>query len=139
MLFSGHPLCLVSSFRKYMNKLNATRDDLWQRPNDFYTDDYDCWYTNQPLGKNTLGNMMKTICTQAKLKHIFTNPSIRATCVTDLDFNKFESRDIMTVSYHKSENSLKNYTNQTSVTRKHEMSSALSASLIDQDTTINHY
>jgi hypothetical protein len=83
--------------------------------------------------------MMKTICTQAKLKQIFTNPSIRATCVTDLDFNKFESRDIMTVSGHKSENSLKNYTNQTSVTRKHEMSSALSASLIDQDTTINHY
>jgi len=40
-----------------MNKLNATSDDLWQRTKDFYTDDYDCWYTNQPLGKNTLGNM----------------------------------------------------------------------------------
>ena len=80
---------------------------------------------------------MKTICTQAKLKQIFTNHSIRATCVTDLDFNKFESRDIMTVSGHKSENSLKNYTNQTSVKRKHEMSSALPASLIDQDITIN--
>ena len=44
MLFSGHPLCPVSSFRKYINKLNATCDDLWQRPNDVYTDDY----TNQP-------------------------------------------------------------------------------------------
>ena len=88
---------------------------------------------NQPLGTNILGNMMKTISTQAKLKQIFTNHSI----VTDLDFNKFESRDIMTVSGHKSENSLKSYTNQTSVKRKHEMSSALSASLIDQDTTIN--
>ena len=92
---------------------------------------------NQPLGTNTLGNMMKTICTQAKLKQIFSNHSIRATCVTVLDFNKFESRDIMTVSGHKSENSLKSYTSQTSVKRKHEMSSALPASLIDQDTTIN--
>ena len=53
---------------------------------------------NQPLGTNILGNMMKAICTQAKLKQIFTNHSIRATCVTVLDFNKFESRDIMTVS-----------------------------------------
>jgi hypothetical protein len=88
---------------------------------------------NQPLGTNILGNMMKTISTQAKLKQIFTNHSI----VTDLDFNKFESRDIMTVSGHKSENSLKSYTNQTSVKRKHEMSSALPASLIYQDTTIN--
>ena len=88
---------------------------------------------NQPLGTNILGNMMKTICTQAKLKQIFTNHSI----VTDLDFNKFESRDIMTVSGHKSENSLKSYTNQTSVKRKHEMSSDLPASLIYQDTTIN--
>jgi hypothetical protein len=88
---------------------------------------------NQPLGTNILGNMMKTICTKAKLKQIFTNHSI----VTDLDFNKFESRDIMTVSGHKSENSLKSYTNQTSVKRKHEMSSALPASLIYQDTTIN--
>lgn len=50
MLFSGHPLCPVSSFRKYINKIYATCDDLWQRPMDFYTDDYDCWYTNQPLG-----------------------------------------------------------------------------------------
>ena len=87
---------------------------------------------NQPLGTNILGNMMKTICTQAKLKQIFTNHSI----VTDLDFNKFESSDIMTVSGHKSENSLKSYTNQTSVKRKHEMSSDLPASLIYQDTTI---
>jgi hypothetical protein len=40
------------------------------------------------------------------------------------------------VSGHKSENSLKSYTNQTSVKRKHEMSSDLPASLIYQDTTI---
>ena len=91
MLFSGHPLCPVSSFRKYINKLNATCDDLWQRPNDVYTDDYDCWYTNQPnrqtsgesaslpqyLGCNTVFDMRlrvtflcrKTVSLQSNIAH----------------------------------------------------------------------
>jgi len=69
--------------------------------------------------------MMKNISKQENLSQIFNNHSIRATSIAVLDFNKFEARDIMTVSGHKSETSIKSYSDKTSETRKHEMSSAL--------------
>jgi hypothetical protein len=76
-------------------------------------------------GKNTLGNMLKTICKQSGLNDIYTNHSLRATSITVLDFNKFGARDIMAVSGHRSESSLKNYRKKPSKTRIHEMSTVL--------------
>jgi len=75
---------------------------------------------DQPLGKNTLGNMLKTICKQSGLNDINTNHSLRATSITVLDFNKFEARDIMAVSGHRSESSLKNYRKKPMFNLNHE-------------------
>ena len=129
MYISGHPLCPVSSYRKYLSKLNPKRDDLWQRPADEFDETQDVWYLNQPLGKNTLAVFMKTISKQANLSREFTNHSIRATSISVLDVSKFTDRDIMSVSGHKSEHSIKNYTGHVTSKRKYEMSSALSASV----------
>ena len=84
-----------------------------------------------PHGKNTLGNMLKTICKQSGLNDIYTNHSLRATSITVLDFNKFEARDIMAVSGHRSESSLKNYRKKPAKTGIHEMSTALTSALMD--------
>lgn len=86
---------------------------------------------NQPLGKNSLANMMKTISKQAALSREFTNHSIRATSITILDVNKFSDRDIMSVSGHRSESSIKNYTGKVTSTRKYEMSTALCKSVMN--------
>ena len=86
---------------------------------------------DQPPGKNTLGNMLKTICKQSGLNDIYTNHSLCATSITVLDFNKFEARDIMAVSGHRSESSLTNYRKKPSKTRIHEMSTVLTSALID--------
>ena len=99
---SGHPLCPVASFKKYLDKLNPKREALWQRSLDSFTENSPTWYMDQPLGKNTLGNMLKTICEQSGLNDIYTNHYLRATSITVLDFNKFEARDIMAVSSHRS-------------------------------------
>ncbi|CAC5375819.1 unnamed protein product [Mytilus coruscus] len=127
---NGHPLCPVASFRKYLSKLHPRNNDLWQKPVDQFTDSQDVWYYNQSLGKNTLSSLMRTISQQARLSREFTNHSIRATSITVLDINKFSDRDIMSVSGHKSESSIKNYTGKVSTTRRFEMSSALSASVM---------
>ena len=94
---SGHPLCPVASFKKYLDKLNPKREALWQRSLDSFTENSPTWYMDQPLGKNTLGNMLKTICEQSGLNDIYTNHYLRATSITVLDFNKFEARNIMAV------------------------------------------
>ena len=73
---------------------------------------------------------MKTICRQAGLELELNNHSI-----TVLDVNKFSNRDIMSVSGHRSETSLKTYTSRVSVQKKHEMSMALTEAVIPKVTT----
>ena len=64
--------------------------------------------------------MMKKISEAAKLSSSYTNHSLRATTVHVLDAAKFHSGHIMSVAGHKSENSLKTYSGQTSEeTKRH--------------------
>ena len=84
---------------------------------DSFTENIPTWYMDQPFGKNTLGNMLKPICTQSGLNDIYTNHSLRATSITVLDLNKCESRDIIAVSGQRSESSLENYRKKSSKTR----------------------
>lgn len=127
-------MCPVTSFRKYLSKMHPDLQDLWQRPVDDFGDFRDVWYHNQPIGKHTLANFMKTISKQSNLSRQLTNHSIRATSITVLDLSKFSDRDIMSISGHKSETSIKNYIGKVSTNRRYEMSSALAASVMNTDT-----
>lgn len=120
----GNPRCPVASLRKYKQKLNPDCDSLWQRPKTSVSDDDDVWYCNISQGKNTLGDKMKKISMRAGCSQVYTNHCLRATSVTILDHAGFKSRDIMTVSGHHAESSIKNYV-RTSEATKVEMSNAL--------------
>lgn len=62
---------------------------------------------------------------KAQLSTTYTNHCIRATCITVLDQKGIESRHIMSISGHKSENSIKCYSRNVSEDKKHEMCSVL--------------
>ena len=64
---------------------------------------------------------MKLLSERAKLSQIYTNHCIRASVVTKLDSQGFEARHIMTVSSHKSENSIKTYFAKCPENKKLEM------------------
>ncbi len=99
---------------------------FWQRPKVCVADDADTpWYCNVPLGKNTLYAKMKKISESAGCSRVHTNHCLRATSVQALDDSGFASRDIMSVSGHHSESSIKNYS-RTSEAKKMEISDALS-------------
>ena len=68
------------------------------------------WYDNSPLGKETLGNNMKSLSEKAELSKVYANHCIRHTVVDTLDENEFEARHIMTHTGHKSESSIRQYT-----------------------------
>ena len=72
---------------------------------------------------------MPNLSHNASLQRCYTNHSISGTCITILDKKGFEARDIMTVSSHKCEETIKSYS-ITSDTRKREMSTALSNALV---------
>ncbi|KAK3093105.1 hypothetical protein FSP39_011083 [Pinctada imbricata] len=126
------PMCPVRSFMKYKRLLNPDCNRLFQRPSRGSTK----WYDNVPLGHNSIAGMMPNISERAGLSIRYTNHSLRATAVHILDADgKFSSRHIMSVTGHKSENSLKTYTGYTDPKIKRKMSETISSNLRrDQET-----
>ena len=130
--FTGSILCPVKTFELHLSRLDPNCTKLWQKPKKFVDWNDKIWYEggykNQGIGKNPLGEFMPTLSENAKLSRHYTNHSIRGTCITILDQKGFEARDIMTVSSHKREETIKSYS-CTSDTRKRQMSHALSNAL----------
>ncbi len=131
----GSPRCPVSSFLAYKAALNPALDLFWQRPKATAPAEGP-WYSNSPLGVNTLGNKMKNIAEAAGCGKKYTNHSLRATTVTVLDHAGVASRDIMSVTGHRSESSLKHYA-KTSHEMKKEMSSIIAKHMEDMEEKSN--
>ena len=71
---------------------------------------------------------MKNISTDAGLSQLYTNHSIRATCITVLDSAGNEARHIMSVSGHRSEASIRSYS-KTDMAMKRKMCNILSSTI----------
>lgn len=127
----GDDHCPVAMLKKYKAKLNLNCEAMWQRPKNAVCEEDGVWYDNSPLGKDSLSTMAKKISQAAGCSKIYTNHCLRATSVTLLDHAGFASRDIMTVSGHKSETSIKNYV-RTSEAQKQKMSDSISSAIIQE-------
>ena len=118
-------------FELYRSKLHPECDFLWQRPRRghvFYSDDY--WYEKTRVGHNPLETFMRRLAEEANLMNKqYTNHSIRATCISNLDRFGFEARHITAISSHKSESTIKEYSVKCPENKKREMFQALSTTL----------
>ncbi|XP_069073850.1 uncharacterized protein [Pleurodeles waltl] len=76
----GNPKCPVLSFEKYVMKLHPGHTAFWQRPKLAAPSNSSPWYSNTPVGKNTLGNYMKTLSQDYGLSRLYTNHCLRVTC-----------------------------------------------------------
>ncbi|KAJ8026414.1 Zinc finger MYM-type protein 2 [Holothuria leucospilota] len=110
--------CPVQAIKKYLSKLNPKCEYLFQRPKSSVLESDEVWYTNTPIGVNTLGNMMVKISEKAKLSQKYTNHSIRATTITALSNAGIETRVIMAMSGHRNENSIQSYCQDASISQK---------------------
>ena len=103
-------LCPVKSFRKYLDHLHPENEYLWQRPLDkINVKSPNIWYGRQHIGKNPLSNFMTDISKECKLTKIYTNHSIRVTGITVLTRMNFSNSEIMSITGHKSVQSLTRY------------------------------
>ncbi|XP_022080180.1 uncharacterized protein LOC110973579 [Acanthaster planci] len=89
----GSSKCPVSTFLAFKEVLNPEVDCMWQRPK-LEAPTKGPWYTNAPLGINTLATKMKTIGERAGCSVKYTNHSLRATTVTVLDAAGFVKQDV---------------------------------------------
>ena len=78
-------MCPVLSFKRYISKLNPDNTAFWQLPGDTFNEQDPVWYTRAPLGKNTFSNLMTNISKLANLSMNYTNHSIIATSITEMD------------------------------------------------------
>ena len=134
MKFPNSSLCPLQSFLKYKSKLNLDIPELWQIPLDSFNPSANIWYYKAPLRKNTLSKMMPKISSAASLSKIYTNHSIRATCITLLDDAGIEARHIMRISDHRNESSIRSYTCRLNDNKKREISQTLNAAVASTST-----
>ena len=103
-------MCLVRSYENYIAHLNERCPFLWQTPNDAaYKKGEAVWYKNKRLGEGNLGAFMTELCKHVTLKNKYTNHCLRVTGTTNLTRCNFTSKQIMSVTGHKSLQSLSMY------------------------------
>ena len=104
-------MCPVRSFKMYIEHLNPKNPFLWQTPNPNITNEEatKVWYTRQHIGKNTLGSFMSELSKNVKLSRRYTNHSIRVTGASILTRCNFNDKEVMSMTGHKSVQSLTIY------------------------------
>jgi len=113
----------------FLTKLNPECDALFQYPKRNWRPSDQVWYENQPLGVNKLSTMMKEISKDGSLSRIYTNHSVRATAITLWANPGISDREIMAISGHQSEASLRSYHQQPSVNQLGRCSDVLTVAL----------
>ena len=124
--------CPVKSFLKYLSHLSPLITDFWQYQKTKNWQDSDVWYTNKKIGFNPLSSFMSRISHDADLSQVCTNHSIRVTGTTYLTRKQFTPKQIMSVTGHKSLNSLAIY-QKVSTDEKLSMAYAMSCYLQNEN------
>ena len=135
MYATGKDTCPVMTLKLYMSKLPENCEILYVQAKtgkNFSVSD-SSWYTMKPIGINTLGNFMKTISKRLGLNIHYSNHSIRATVVTLLSSKGLEARQIMRLTKHKSESSLRSYESDNTVTQKRMKSTILNSEPVSKE------
>ena len=93
------------------------------------------WYGKQKIGKNPLSKFMTDISEKCNLSQIYTNHCIRVTGISILTRIRFSASEIMSVSGHKSVQSLAIY-QKTDNKKKREMGDVLAQAMSTPDDEI---
>lgn len=117
--------CPMNTYLYYISKLHPSHNALFQRPKPAIPAEGP-WYNNAPLGIKTLGNMMAQLSKEAGLSSRYTNHCIRATTCVQLDRAGYETQQIMAITGHRNEASVRSYTDRMYPERAREISHTLS-------------
>lgn len=133
MYKSDSPTDGYSCLKLYIQKLNPNCDALFQYPKRNWLGSSEfIWYENRPLGVNKLAGMMKDISTEGKLSKIYTNHCVRSTAITLWSQAGLSNRQIMAISGHRNEASLRSYNNQPSTSELRQCNDVLANAIGDQ-------
>ena len=102
MYETGTETCPVAAMELYMSKLCKCSDAFFQRPRDIFKASDSTWYTKQPVGVNTLRNVVKTLCEDTGIPGYYTNHSLRSSSVTRMYQSGVDEQLIQEITGHRS-------------------------------------
>ena len=117
--------CPIKSLKLYLSKLSPDSSYLFQQAKRSVSKVDPIWYTSRPVGIRILNDMMKQISVDAGLSKTYTNHCVRATAITLLAHAGVETREIMKISGHRNEASVRSYNSDSSAGQKRLYSSIL--------------
>ena len=121
----------VEILKYLLGKLHPDNERLFQDPLVAYKSDGH-WFKKEPMGKNTLGNIMQRISSKAGLSMRYTYHCVRASTITILYRAAIDTPSIRSISKHKSTTGLLPYLSDLSNFEKRECSSALTKAFAQQ-------
>ena len=122
-----------SALEFFLTKLNPECNALFQYPKRNRRPSDQVWYENRPVGVNKLSTTMKEISKDAGLSCIYTNHSVRATAITLWANAGLSDREIMAISGHRSEASLRSYHQLPSVNQLRKCSDVSTVALTEDE------
>ena len=133
----GLSLDPVAALKLFLGKLHPRCNALFQTPNQLHYEKAGTWYKNEPLGKNTLGQIMQNISKKADLSQVYTAHCLRASTVTSLHLAGVQPKQICSITKHRNEQSLAPYIHDSSSAQKRSCSDILSKPFVDKDAPTN--
>ena len=130
--------CPVELYRKY---LSHVPENLPDSENSFYLralakPNCNTWYYRKAAGRETLGNVVKSMMVKAGFEGHYTNHSLRRTCATTLYENNIPEQVIQETTGHRSVEGVRSY-KTTSSAKKRKVSEVLHGSKSCQECETN--
>ncbi|CAG2229273.1 unnamed protein product [Mytilus edulis] len=135
VFFVGDPRCPVNAFKEFMRRRpvdTLTPDSRMYlstlhniTPDSTFPPIRALWFSKQPLGKNKLGDLAKTMSLKAGLTGRKVNHRARKTTVTSLLHSYVEATQIMQLTGHRNVQSINRYSSS-SLEQQEKMSNILS-------------
>ena len=90
-------------FKEYVRRCPAGSSAFWRRAKPGVDPADEIWYTNQPVGKNTLGKTIARIFRSAGIPGKYTNQSLRSGAATTLYHHGVDEQTIKEITGHTSD------------------------------------